>query len=150
MIESKWDFGENIAIIHDIRKAVNDAEPDSLDTKSLHLILYNDKIPVACGSLFFDAGNYSLAHLCVLPEYQRQHIGDMLIKLLLVKGFRMLAERILCVVPPESTAFFKKYGFSSIRETNKKITMEVTPASLIIESKCGHDCSKCLNQDSCK
>lgn len=150
MIESKWNFGENIPEIKRIRNAVNDIETDIFDKKSLHLILYNSNIPVACGSLYFDAENYTLAHLCVLPEYQRQYIGDMLIKLLLIKGFHMMAEKILCYSSPEAAPFFKKYGFFPVKEQNKKITMEVTPASLRIESKCGHDCSKCLNKASCE
>ena len=149
MIEAEWDFGENIQAITDIRKAVKDT-PDILDAKALHLILYNNKNPVACGSLFFDKGCYYLAHLCVLPEHQQQHIGDMLIKLLLLKGFRMMAEKILCITPAEYSGFLKKYGFCSLEEISGKITMEVTPATLIIQSKCGQDCSKCLNKDSCQ
>ena len=150
MIESKWYFGENIPEIKRIRNAVNDIENDIFDKKSLHLMLYNSSFPVACGSLYFDANNYTIAHICVLPEHQRQYIGDMLIKLLLIIGFGMMAERILCHSSPETVPFFKKYGFLPVKEQNKKITMEVTPASLKMESKCGHDCNKCLNKASCK
>lgn len=149
MIESKWEFGENITVVKNLRDSVQDTAPDSLDKKSLHLILYNDELPVACGSLYFNAGCYNLAHLCVQPAYQHQYIGDMLIKLLLLKGFHMMADKICCIATPENAAFFKKYGFSA-KETNDQIIMEVTPASLIIQSKCGHDCSTCISKDFCK
>ena len=144
MIKSVWKFGK-IDEIEVVRKKVGDTFSAS-DERSMQLILYNDDMPVSSGSLYFENGAYHIAHICVIPEYQNKYIGDMLVRVLLFKGFNMMAERIV-VAPTKSTVeFFKKYGFKSISESE----MELTPQTLILEGKCGHDCSNCINRDLCK
>ncbi len=147
MIRSKWDFGI-VDELNVIRSTVGD-KTDIFDKKSIQLILYNDDAPVACGSIYFDSGAYHLAHLCVKKEFQGQYIGDLLIRVLIVKGFNMMAEKLCCSVPKSAVGFFEKYGFKVLSETREIYQMEVTPQTLILNSKCGHDCSQCVNKDTC-
>ncbi len=140
MIRSTWKFGKDDEVLS-IRQTVGDVL-DAYDEKSMHLILYNDDEPVSCGSLLFDNGAYKLSHLCVKPEFQRQYFGDMLIRVLIVKAFNMMAEKIRIIPTESSIPFFEKYGFKFEDET----TMYVTAESLIMNSKCGHDCSSCINK----
>ena len=147
MIKSSWKFG-TLEEVKALRETVNDSI-DVFDEKSIQLILYNDEEPVSCGSLYFDSGAYHIAHLCVKPEFQGQYIGDLLIRVLLVKGFNMQAERICCICPKSTVDFFKKYGFTVTEELQDTCEMEVTPQTLILNSKCGHDCSQCVNKDFC-
>ncbi len=148
MITSAWKFGKDIEEITYIRSSVNDTW-DSFDEKSIHLIIYNEGDPVGCGSIYFDSGCYNIAHLSVVPEMQRQYIGDLMIRLLMIKGFNMMADKIAVNSPLDTKDFFEKYGFKSVENFEKSVKMEVTPQTLIMNSKCGHDCSNCVNKDSC-
>lgn len=146
MITSSWKFGLNIDEIDIIRKSNNDVW-DDFDEKSIHLIIYNEGEPVGCGSIFFDDEFYHIAHLNVIPQFQRQYVGDLMIRLLLVKGFNMMAEKIVLCPTHSTKEFFKKYGFKEIENSD---LMEVSAQTLIMNSKCGHDCSQCINKESCQ
>ena len=142
MIRSFWFFGDEVPEMLVVRRSVSDPV-DLLDKKSMQLILKEDDLPVAAGSLYFDNGAYHIAHLCVLPELQRHYLGDMAIRILLVKAFRMEASCVRCTPPASARDFFARYGFRPIGQTEE---MEVTPETLIMQSKCGHDCSVCANK----
>lgn len=144
MITSSWKFGLNIEEIDIIRKANNDVW-DNFDEKSIHLVIYNEGEPVGCGSIYFD-DCYHIAHLNVLPAFQKQYIGDLMIRLLLIKGFNMMADRIVIEPNENSIPFFKKYGFKQIENSS---LFSVTEETLIMNSKCGHDCSNCINKAQC-
>ena len=146
MIASQWKFGSKVEEVTEIRASVN-ISPQLNDEKSMHLIIYDNEIPAGCGSLYFDNDCYHIACLSVKPEFQKQFIGDLMIRVLLVRAFNMMAERIEIVATPETKAFFKKYGFSEI--DGDTLNMFVTPETLVMNSKCGHDCSSCINKEHC-
>lgn len=148
MITSAWKFGADVEEIHTLRTSVND-NLDFFDEKSIHLIIYNEGAPVGCGSIYFDSGSYHIAHMAVKPQMQRQYIGDLMIRLLMIKGFKMMAEKIVVDAPINTKEFFIKYGFRTIEKKENSEIMEVTPQTLIMNSKCGHDCSNCVNKDTC-
>ena len=147
MITSKWLFGQNCNEVLAVRSSVKDCI-DSFDEKSMHLVIFNDDIPVGTGSLYFDKGAYNIAHMAVVPHMQRQYIGDLMIRMLLLRGFNMMAEKIQIKATSDTKEFFEKYGFRIIDE--ELFLMEVTPQTLVMNSKCGHDCSECINKDSCQ
>ena len=144
MITSKWEFGKGVTDVLRVRRSVGFSE-DALDEKSIHLVIYDENLPCGTGSICFTDGAYRITYLCVLPEMQRQYVGDLMIRLLLVKGFNMMAEVIRVTPLNNSSAFFEKYGF----EKSENGDLEVTPETLVLNSKCGHDCSQCVNK-SCK
>ena len=144
MITSSWKFGLNVDEVDNIRAANND-NWDEFDEKSIHLVIYNEGVPVGCGSIYFD-NCYHIAHLNVLPQFQRQYIGDLMIRLLLIKGFNMMAEKIVIEPNENSVEFFKKYGFKQAEST---FLFEVTEETLIMNSTCGHDCTNCINKAQC-
>lgn len=142
MITSAWEFGKtkNATIV---RNACND-NFDIFDEKSMQLILFNDNLPVANGALYFDNGVYHISHVCVVPEFRGKYIGDLLMRVLLVKAFNMGAEAVCSTPPATVKPFFEKYGFIG------NDTLTVTEKTLLLKSKCGHDCTNCINKDMCK
>lgn len=139
MISSAWKFGKDIPEIKEIRSSCG-LPLRQTDEKSMHLLLFDDGVPVGCGSLYFDK-EYHIGDVCVLEEKRREHIGDLLMRMLLMKGFNMLAEKIIVVATEDTLTFFEKYGFKKI----ENFILEVTPHTLKAESKCGHNCKECLN-----
>lgn len=140
MISSQWKFGKDVAEIVALREKCGFGQADT-DEKSLHLLLLEDNVPVACGSLYFDKGAYRIGSLCVIKESRGKHIGDLAMRMLSVKGFNMLAEKIVITATEETVPFFERYGF--VQKEN--LIMEVDPQSFKLESKCGHKCEECLN-----
>jgi len=140
MIKSRWKFGKDEEI-SSVRKLVNDTF-DIYDEKSMQLVMYEDDIPVGCASLFFDKGCYHIAHMCVVPELQHRYIGDLMIRLLIVRGFGMMADELYLTANKETVAFFERYGFKQI---DASYNMTVTRDTVIMNSKCGHDCTQCLH-----
>lgn len=142
MITSTWEFGKSENALS-VRNACGDTF-DAFDEKSMQLILFKDSLPVANGALYFDDGAYHIEHVCVVPNERGKYIGDLLMRVLLVKAFNMGAEKV-CSAPPESIKpFFEKYGFLGSK------TLTVTEETLLLKSKCGHDCTNCINKDMCK
>ena len=144
MLSSSWYFGASQADVLTLRAALRDTT-DENDQKSMQLVLYENDLPVAGGSLFFDSGTYHIAHVGVLPEMRKRGIGDLAVRMLLMRAFGMMAERVRCRVSPENAGFFARYGFRAAENDE----WEVTPATLTFLSKCGHDCSSCALQNSC-
>lgn len=141
MISSAWKFGKDVPEVKELREMCG-LENLETDEKSLHLVLFENSAPVACGSLYFDSGAYRIANACVREDKRGEHIGDLLLRLLLVRGFNMLADKI-CITATDGTVdFFSKYGFKQTEKTE----MEVDAQGLILDSKCGHNCKECLNQ----
>ena len=142
MITSAWEFGKSDNAVL-VRTACNDSF-DIFDEKSMQLILFNNNVPVANGALYFDDGAYHIAHVCVVPEHRGKYIGDLLMRVLLVKAFNMGAEKVCSAPPATVKAFFEKYGFLGDE------TLTVTEETLLLKSKCGHDCTNYINKDMCK
>ncbi len=145
MVKSSWSFGPS-EISRDLRLRSGNMQSATFDEKSLNLIIYNNEVPVACGSLYFDCGAYHISNICVLPEYRGQYFGDMLVRLLVYRAFKMGAERILLRCNNDASTFFSKYGFSVKKTVGDVYDMEVTAETLILQGSCGHDCAECINK----
>lgn len=141
MISSAWKFGKDVPEVNEIRASCG-FKPLETDEKSLHLVLFDGTVPAACGSLCFDSGAYRITNACVKNDKRGEHIGDLLLRLLLVRGFNMLADKICITATPDTVGFFSKYGFKQTENSE----MEVDAQGLILDSKCGHNCKECLNQ----
>lgn len=143
MITSSWDFGKSENTVK-VRSIANEGF-DEFDDKSMQLILFESGVPIANGALYFDDGSYHIAHICVVPEERKKYVGDLLVRVLIVKAFNMDAQKIELVCPESLKKFFERYGFAA---DGKK--MVLTRETLILEGKCGHDCSNCINKEACQ
>ncbi len=122
-----------------------DIEQDAYDTQSINLILYVDEKPVATGRIYHDAKTFRLGRICVLKEFRGQYLGDLLVRLLLVKVFSFSPSVVKIDAQMPTVAFYEKYGFKVISqpfETQSGIThvtMSITKDEITLKSKCGKE-----------
>ena len=152
MITSKWIMGEHgIEDAHAIRREVfideqgvsEQEEFDDLDDRAFHLVIYDHGIPAATGRLFF-MGSYHIGRIAVKKEKRGLHLGDLTVRMLLVKAFNDGAPYVTISAQMHAVPFYQHFGFVPYGDTYDEagiehIAMKVTREGLILEG----DCKKC-------
>jgi predicted GNAT family N-acyltransferase len=153
MVSNLWILGNSdISIPLAIRKTVfsgdlglpNNESPDAFDPQAVHLIVLDDGRPAATGRVYHDGRTFRIGKCAVLRERRGKGIGDLLIKLLLLKAFEFDPGEVRVHAIEHAIGFYKKYGFREtgepfIEDTAGHITMTVTKETLVVPSGCGED-----------
>lgn len=154
MITSKWIMGaQGLQDAYDIRTRVfideqgidSSEEFDDLDDRAFHLIIYDDGVPAATGRLFFH-GTYHIGRIAVVKEKRGLHLGDLTVRMLLVKAFNDGADYVTISAQTHAVPFYERFGFVSYGDIYDEagiphVAMKVTREGLILESNC-KKCSK--------
>ena len=150
MLTNEWIPGTgDLRAALDLREAVfsgeqHAEEPDSdvYDPQALHLLLLDDGRPVATGRIYHDGHTFRIGRCCVSRDARGQGIGDLLIKLLLLKTFEYNPAQIRIHAQEQVERFYERYGF--VREGEpfleagiRHVPMRVDRNSLKIPSHCG-------------
>ncbi len=150
MITNKWLLGnEDVHVPLAIRKEIFDIdafpyekeENEIIDKQAMHLILLDDKAPVAIGKLYHDGQTFCIGSCCVRKDVRKQGVGDLLIKLLMLKAFSFNPSKIVVHAPKETKVFYERFGFCEQEgnaDGDSHITMYVTKETMVFLSKCGH------------
>ena len=152
MITSKWIMGaQGIEDAYAIRRDVfineqgvsEQEEFDDLDDRAFHLIIYDDGVPAATGRLFF-MENYHIGRIAVIRSKRGLHLGDLTVRMLLVKAFNDGAPEVTISAQTHAVPFYERFGFVSYGEVYDEagiphLAMKVTRDGLILEG----DCKKC-------
>ncbi|PKM51098.1 MAG: hypothetical protein CVV02_08080 [Firmicutes bacterium HGW-Firmicutes-7] len=115
---------------------VNFFENDSLDQTALHVIVYEEKQPVATGRLLnIELNNYVIDKICVKINKRRLYYGDLVVKMLIDKAFNIGAKEVVALVPNDGIGFFTRIGFSIVDENNSVKKLCITKDAV---KKCKH------------
>lgn len=153
MITNKWikgrdDIYDALKIRSDVfekeLKMTGEPERDENDELSLHLVLYDGDIPVATGRVYHDGKTFRIGRCAVLKEKRGIGLGDMLVKLLLLKAFSYNPSEVVISSRLVKAPFYEKYGFVKTGEEYSEagephIKMTVNKETLRFPSKCGSD-----------
>jgi Predicted acyltransferase len=161
MITNEWILGsQDPEKAFEIRRKVfveeqgcnPDLDVDCFDAQAVHLLVYVDRLPVATGRIYYDGAHFRIGRLCVLKEYRGQGIGDLAIRLLLLKAFSW-ANDIHIGAQKYAKDFytrfgFKEYGEEYLDENIPHIHMKLRKEDCVFPSKCGevHKLSDVLDQ----
>lgn len=127
MISTKWVQGKNnIQEAVKIRNNVfieemnlsNYCTSDIYDNFAFNVIAYNDDIPVGTGRLLFKNEKYFIDNVCVIKEYRRKHLGDLMVRMLVRKAVNMGAERTFAEVNHDCKSLFESIGFKTEHSEN--------------------------------
>lgn len=119
-MQVKWLKGtDNLADAYLVRFKVfveeqnvpSDIEIDDIDAIAHHVVVYKDDTPVGTGRVFEQDGRYYLGRIAVLKEYRKQHIGSLIVDLLLHKAFELGAMEVHIHAQTSALEFYKKLGF---------------------------------------
>lgn len=150
MLTNKWiagtaDITEALSLREEVftrEQGASVEDHDELDQQALHLILYDDSVPVATGRIYHDGRTFCIGRCCVKKEERGEGIGDLLLKLLLLKTFEYNPSRIRIHAQQAAADFYKRYGFAPDGEPFLEagiphIEMYVDKGMLRIPSSCG-------------
>jgi predicted GNAT family N-acyltransferase len=110
----------------------------------MHLVILDDEKPVAAGRVYHDGKTFRIGKCAVLGEMRGKGVGDLLIKLLLLKAFEFNPSEVRIHAIANAVGFYKRYGFAEtgapfVEDTAEHITMTVNRDTLVIPSGCGRD-----------
>ena len=162
MITSKWVFGrENLNEVLDVRKAVFRDELghaiilDKEDEFALHVLIGEDGINYAAGRIYDNNGEFYIGMICVDGKVRGKQLGSLVVKLLLTRGFELLAKKIYVNSRACAVGFYEKLGFEVCGEEYIDVNDEKTiPMVLVKENSpigegCGGGCSGCSSSGGC-
>ena len=91
-------------------------EFDDIDARAMHLVLYDDELPVATCRLFSDdlPGDYVVGRIAVIKEYRGKNIGTYLLKAAEEEIRKMGGKRIIVHAQSRVKNFYEKQGYYSL------------------------------------
>ena len=111
-----------------------------------------DDAPCGSGRLYIDAdSHFRIDRLGVLPDRRRNHLGDLLARMLLYRAQQLNAASVYADVPAPVVPFFARYGFARLDSSSDNlIPMKVTADGIRLEGSCSKgktgcsgDCTNC-------
>jgi predicted GNAT family N-acyltransferase len=153
LITNKWILGNgNYSDALDIRHKVfieehrMDAEPDpdEMDPTAMHLVVYDGDKPVASGRVYHDGKTFRIGRCCVVKEARGMGVGDLLMKLLILKAFEFSPSEVRLGSRAVTEDFYKRYGFVRDGEPymevgEEHVPMKITKETMVFPSHCGKE-----------
>ena len=93
-------------------------EFDEIDSYAKHLVLYNEKIPIATCRFFSNDSyeDYFIGRIAVIKEYRGKNIGATLLKAAENQIINIGGKRIFLHAQCRAKKFYEKQGYSSYGE----------------------------------
>ncbi len=167
MIISKWVFGlENLVDVLQIRKSVFHDEQDhedimdKEDKTALHVLVGEDDVYYAAGRIYDDNGEFKINMICVEKQLRGKNLDSLIVRLLIYRGFELLAKKIFADAGFETVGFYEKLNFEIcgaeyIDNHGKKIIpMVLKKENSPLDKGCSGsgccECSQCNNCGGCQ
>ena len=155
MITSRWVFGrENLNEVIKVRMKVfreelgHDIIADEHDDTALHLLISEDGIDYAAGRIYDNDGEFYIGMICVDKAVRKKQLGSLLVKMLISRGFELLAKKIYVNARIPAVGFYEKLNFEicgdeySDYNNEKTVPMVLLKDNSPVESGCS-GCSGC-------
>lgn len=112
--EDAFSVREKVFIIE--QNVDEEDELDTFDDLAWHIVLYDDRIPIATGRVFKKRDSCVIGRVCVLKEYRGRSIGKQLISHLLEKADQMGLDRLELESQMYAVDFYRRVGFQEYGE----------------------------------
>lgn len=153
MITNQWFCGiEHAPDARFVREAVfvqeqgfaPEDEFDVFDEQAMHAVIYDGEKPIGTGRLYHDGKTFRIGRLCVLKEERAQGVGDLLMRLLLIKAFEFGPSQVRLDAQVRVQGFYENFGFATDGDVMEEagiphIPMHVTKETLVFKSGCGKE-----------
>ena len=120
MIQARWipgneDLSECMALRREVfvkEQSVLVQERDWIDEYALHVLVYNDKKPVATGRIYgVDVGIVKVDCICVSKYYRSRKLGDLVLRMLLFQAQDLNAKFVEVTTAVSAQGFYETLGF---------------------------------------
>ncbi|MCL1882890.1 MAG: GNAT family N-acetyltransferase [Defluviitaleaceae bacterium] len=123
MITMKWFMGEkeDLSDVYGIRRTVfveeqdcpEDEEFDGTDDSCVHLVFYDDGVPVSTGRIFISEEFFKIGRVATLMEYRGRGIATNLMQTLMGACVAMGGHRQIIHAQIVARGFYEKLGFTA-------------------------------------
>ena len=147
MFNTKWFYGgEDLTDARKIRQEVfvieqnvdPEIEYDELDKVAVHLVLYENGVPVGTGRAINKDGEYYIGRLAVLKDFRKKGYGDLIMRVLIRKCFDAGGDKQYIHAQKHAENFYKKLGFTPYGEPFAEAGIE--HIHMVREGDIGHIC----------
>ena len=144
MIQGKWFApGEELSPeVLSVRNKVFGITEPSVDSEGWNALVYSDDTPAASGRIWWEDGSYRIGKICVLPHLRGNHLGDLVLRLLLFKAQSHAAREIRLVCPETTEVFFSRLGFRSVAQESGMLEMLLPGDEIELDS-----CASCKKEN---
>lgn len=120
-----------------------EAEFDDIDAHALHALVREDGVPAATARLYEHDGAFHIGRVAVLREYRRRGLGELAMRLLMLKARELGATQVTVGAQVQAQGFYEKLGFRSTGELyDDEGVPHVHMVAILTDSGCG-TCSGC-------
>lgn len=120
MLEGRYLlFGDDYGDVIKVRNQCLDVDcnsNDSMDSEAIHVIVYENNHPIACGRMLIRGEDFLFDRIYVIESKRRNRVGDFVVRLLIEKANLMCAEDVLVSCKEDSRVFFESIGFRERRD----------------------------------
>jgi len=126
MLTLQWFFGdrESLADAHAIRRVVfieeqgvSEAEEhDGTDPACIHLVAYENDIPVSTGRIMITRDDFIIGRVATLPSHRGRGIATGIMQALIDACCTMGGDRQILHAQTHARAFYEKLGFTAYGE----------------------------------
>jgi predicted GNAT family N-acyltransferase len=161
MINSKWVFGrENLNEIIKLRMKVfrdelgHDIIMDADDEYALHIVISEDGVDYAAGRIFDKDGEFMIGMICVDSAVRGKQLGSLVVKLLITRGFELMAKQIFVNARACAVGFYEKLNFEPCGDEyiddngEKTVPMVLLRENSPVEAGCS-GCAGCGSSGGC-
>jgi len=133
MIETNWlEDGDDLADTHLIRRKVfieeqnvdESIELDDSDIGAVHLVVYDNKVPVATGRLIEKDGKRLIGRVAVLKEHRKNGYGDLVVRMLIRRAFDEGFNRQYAHSQCSVQGFYEKLGFVAYGDVYQEASID--------------------------
>ena len=138
MIQGKWfSPGEDLSnTVLPVREAVFGTCGPNIDYDSWNVLVYVDQQPSAAGRIWWKDGAFWLGDIGVLPAMRGQHLGDLVLRLLLYKAQSHSAREVRLHCTDSVEGFFSRLGFRQTGSSSSGIIEMLIPGEEISLDSC--------------
>lgn len=98
---------------------------DEMDKSAYHLLIKDGDLAVGCGRIILDEQKSYIGRIAVMASHRGQSIGDLIVRMLLDRAFRLGLEPIHVYARLNAIPFYERIGFKSETEPYFKEGVEV-------------------------
>lgn len=96
-----------------------DMEFDEADGTATHVVLYEDREPVATGRMIdLGGGAFKPGRIAVLKEMRGKHLGEKIVTALMDAGIKKGAKEFHISAQTQARGFYEKLGYTCVDESN--------------------------------
>ena len=92
---------------------------DEYDSAAYHALVYEDGVVVGCGRLMILGNQPLVGRIAIRKDYRHRHYGNLVVRMLVDKGFKLMYHQIFVKAEIEAIEFYKKIGFNLVDISQK-------------------------------